>query len=125
MRENKQRGASLIGLSTVILLISGIVFVGMKVSPIYFEFFRVDVAMEKLAAAPDAGRLSPSKLKQALLKRLRIDDVDDIKRQHIVVKREPKVMLLTVTYEKRNEMLDSLDLVGKYQKTIEIKVQEQ
>lgn len=122
MLAKKQRGASLIGVATTILILGGIAFIGIKVSPIYFEFFRVDTSMEKLAAQPETGRLTTGKVKTALIKRLRIDEVRDVNREHIAVRREGGTMFVTVTYEKRNQALETLDLVGRYSKTVEIEI---
>lgn len=124
MKAHKQLGASMLGIATAILIIGGIAFIGIKVSPIYFEFFRVDSAMEKFAAQPESGKLTTGKAKQALLKRLYIDDVDDVKAKQISIRRESNIMYVTVKYEKRNQALESLDLVGKYEKTVEIKIPE-
>jgi hypothetical protein len=124
MKAHKQLGASLIGVATIILIVGGIAFIATKVTPVYFEFFRVYSAMEKLAAQPETGGLAPSKVKTALMKRLYIDDVDGVKREHIIIKRESNVMYVTVKYEKRSQALDTLDLVGKYENTIELKIPE-
>lgn len=125
MKAHKQAGASLLGIATVILVISGIAFVGMKVSPIYFEFFRVDAAMEKLAAQPEVGGLRDTKVRDALLKRLLVDDVSSVKRKQITIKRVNNTMFVTVRYEKRNQALESLDLIGKYERTIELKIPQE
>ncbi|MFT7127698.1 MAG: hypothetical protein ACI9HX_001376, partial [Pseudoalteromonas tetraodonis] len=37
---------------------------------------------------------------------------------------ESNVMYVTVKYEKRSQALDTLDLVGKYENTIELKIPE-
>lgn len=122
MNAHKQRGASLLGVATTLLIIGGIAFIGIKVSPIYFEFFRVNTAMEKLAAQPEVGKMTSSNVKRALIKRLVIDDVDSVRQKQIFVTREDGIMYVNVKYEKRNEALETLDLVGKYDKTIEIKI---
>jgi hypothetical protein len=124
MNANKQSGASMLGIATAILIIGGIAFIGIKVSPIYFEFYKVDAAIANLAAQPDTGTLSNGKVRNELLKRLGLDDVNGVKRDNISVKRKDEIMFLKVEYEKRNSALESLDLVGKYEKTVEIKIPE-
>jgi hypothetical protein len=124
MKAHKQTGASLLGIAIIIFVLGGIAFIGIKVSPIYFEFFQVDSSMEALAAQPETGGLTSGKVKRALIKRLRIDEVRDIKREHISVKREDGIMSITVSYEKRNQALETLDLVGRYNRTIKVKIPE-
>jgi hypothetical protein len=124
MNAYKQSGASMLGIATAILIIGGIAFIGIKVSPIYFEFYKVDLAIANFAEQPDTGRLANGEVRSELLKRLVLDDVNGVKRDDISVKRKDGIMFVKVKYEKRNSALESLDLVGKYEKSVEMKIPE-
>ena len=113
--KNKQQGMTLIGF-VIVLAIAGIfAYVGMKLVPMYTEFYSVKSAMKALAAEPGVAGYAPEKVRDLFSRKLYIDYSDDnIKPQNIKLTRQGAGWKMEVNYEVRKPLIANLDVVGRF-----------
>ena len=70
MKVYKQSGMTLIGFMIVLSLVIFITFIGMKIGPIYMEYYSVVSAMNGVASERGSARYSPYDIKVKVLNRL-------------------------------------------------------
>ena len=113
-----QRGITLIGFVVMLALVGVLAYLGMKVFPIYEQFFSVRSAMKGVASEPGVGQMDPAKIQDLFFRRLYINYSDeDLKPENVKVERNDNGYNLTVNYEVRRPLIDDLDIVGTFNKT--------
>ncbi len=117
---SRQRGITLLGLIMVLFLIGFAAFIGMKLLPVYQEYFSVVQGMKSVAAQPGIANRQGPEIKEMLMKRFYISYVESVKRQHIKVVRK-NVLTVQIQYEVRRSLLGNIDFVAKFDKTVDLK----
>lgn len=116
---NNQRGAS--GLSLLFTLVV-VIFFGatiLKLTPVYLDNYTIKGALDGLNQQPGITQMSQVKIKDLLLKQLRINNVHNIDAKDIVVKKENGRLTVNVDYEVRMDLVQNLDLIVSFENKFE------
>ena len=114
MKRN-QSGMTLIGFIIVLAVVGVFAYVGMKLFPMYSEFYSVKQALKGLAAEPGIANTEPAKVKDLLFRRLYVSYAENVKPNNVSIKRDGQGYVITVQYEVRRELIGNLDVVGRFQ----------
>ena len=117
---SRQKGITLIGLVIVLTLLGFVAFIGLKMFPVYQEYFSVVQAMKSVAKQPGVNRQEPRQIQEMLIKRMYVSYVESVERQHIKVSRG-STPVLTVSYEVRRSLIGNLDFVAKFDESVDLK----
>ncbi len=126
LRMRRERGITFLGFLFAAALVAFFALVGMKLFPLYMESLNVWQGMKEVAARPDIQRLNTREIHKYLLRNYEVQDVDFLTREnirkHAKVERckQKKCRLLHMTYESRRPLFGNLDIVLKFDKSIEI-----
>lgn len=112
--KRKQRGVTLIGFVIMLAVVGFFIYCGMKVVPMYTEFFAVKKALKGVADDASGGILDPAALRSNFIKRISVDYVDNVKPEHFKVQRSSSGTTLNVDYEVRTPLVANFDIVGKF-----------
>ncbi len=112
-----QRGITLIGLVIVLSLVIFFAFIGMKLFPVYSEYYSVAQAMEQVAQQPGVSQNTPAQVRTAMLKRFNVSYVETVKSKDIKVSRSNGYKM-RVKYEVRKPLMGNIDFVAKFDKTV-------
>ena len=112
--KRTQRGITLVGFILVLAVVGLFVFVGMKLVPMYSEYYSVKAALKSLADQPDIADTDPAKIQDLFFRRLYISYSENVKPEHVKIKRIDKGWQMDVDYEVRKPMIYNLDVVGKF-----------
>lgn len=118
MKQN-QKGVSFTGFLITLALVGFALFIGMKLFPMYQEYWSVKKAMKSVAADDSVGSDAIS-IRKSLEKYFNVGYVTGVDAKDIMVERAPDGVLITADYEIRKPLIYNLDIVGKF-KTSEIK----
>jgi hypothetical protein len=91
-----------------------------KVFPMYYDNFKLQSALEALQLDETIDPKSKGAIWESLKKRLYINEVRSIKREHVSMSRKDGKTTVTVTYEQRKEYIGSLFIGGRFVETIVI-----
>ena len=120
MNIHKQGGMTLIGFVFVLSFVIFISFIGMKIAPIYMEYYSVVSAMNGVASERGSANLSPYDIRVKVLNRLYVSySAENVKEQHIKLFRSNGVNL-RIAYEVRKPVIGNLDVVAKFDKTVRL-----
>lgn len=117
--KSKQGGLTLLGFMMVLMVGGFFAFIGMKLFPVYSEYYSVVQSMKGLQAEPGAANMSPAQIRAALDRRFNISYVDSVKPEHIKVTRNNGYNL-NIKYEVRRPLAYNLDYVAKFDKTVDL-----
>lgn len=111
----RQQGLTLMSFIVVLAVVGFAAFVGMKLFPMYQEYFAVRTAMKELAADPSAASRTPAQLKDQFFRKLYINYSENVKPNDVKFERASNGgLLMTVAYEVRRPLVGNLDVVGKF-----------
>jgi len=115
--KRTQSGITLIGFILVLAVVGIFVFLGMKVIPMYSEYYSVKSALKGLADENGIADEDPAKIQDLFFRRLYISYSENVKPEHVKIKRIDNGWQMDVNYEVRKPMIYNLDVVGKFSAT--------
>lgn len=120
MKIKKQRGMTLIGFIIVLGFVLFLSFIGMKIAPIYLEYYSVVSAMNGVAKERGSARLSPYDIKVKVLNRLYLSySAENVKDQNIKLVRRNGVYL-RIAYEVRKPVIGNLDAMATFDRSVRL-----
>jgi len=112
--RRKQGGITLLGFIIVAGVAGFFVFMGIKLFPMYSEYYSVKSALKSLAAEPGVGNYSPGRIQDLFFRRLNISYAANIRKEHVKIQRLNNGWQMDVQYEVRKPMVANLDAVGRF-----------
>lgn len=99
----------------IVLAVAGLfVYVGMKLVPMYTEYYSVKKALASLANEDGVANLAAPEVKERLFKRLYMSYALGIKKEDVKIERYETSWNIIVDYESRRPLIANLDVVGKF-----------
>ena len=118
--KRKQGGLSLVGFLIVLAVMGFAAYVGMKLFPMYQEYYSVRSAMKGLANEPGVADMDPAKVQDLFFRRLYINYSENVKPQNVKFERTEGGWKMRVNYEVRRPLVGNLDVVGRFDSTQEL-----
>lgn len=112
--KRKQSGLTFIGFVIVLAVAGLFIYVGMKLVPMYTEFYSVKKALASLANEDGIANKSAGEVEQMFFKRLYMSYALNVKSDHVKVERRETSWIVVVDYENRRPLIANLDVVGKF-----------
>ena len=112
--KRTQGGMTLIGFVIVLAVIGFAAYIGMKLVPMYSEFYAVKSALKGLKAEPGIANQAPAKIQDLFFRRLYISYSENVKPTNVTLERADGGWLMSVDYEVRKPLIGNLDVVGKF-----------
>jgi hypothetical protein len=112
--KRTQRGMTLIGFIIVLGVIGLFAYIGMKLVPMYSEYYAVKGALKGLKQEPGIANRDPAKIRDLFFRRLYISYSENVKQENVTIERADGGWLMSVDYEVRKPMIANLDVVGKF-----------
>lgn len=112
--KRTQSGMTLIGFVIVLAVVGLFAYIGMKLVPMYSEYYAVKQALKGLAQEPGIADRDPAKIEDLFFRRLYISYAENVKPENVDIKRIDNGWQMNVNYEIRKSMISNLDVVGKF-----------
>jgi len=120
--SNKQQGMSMIGMLIGMCFLGFFVYAGIRLAPIYNEYYGVVKAMKVVANRPGAANKTPAELKVELMKGFWASYVDKkrVTQKNIKILRS-RGKKLQVKYDVQEPFIGNLDFLIHFEKTLPLK----
>lgn len=112
--KRTQSGMTLIGFLIVLAVVGLFVYMGMKLVPMYSEYYAVKQAVKGLSVEPNIANTDPGKIRSLFFRRLYISYAENVKPEDVKIERQEGGWKITVDYEVRKPLIANLDVVGKF-----------
>lgn len=116
---NKQKGLTGISIMALLVVIAFVAIIFLKVMPVYFDSFKVGDVVSGMKEERGLGDKTNSEITQMILRRLDVNMVSDVTKDHIFIEKSKNNVFIDVEYEVRKEMFGNLDVVISFKKSIE------
>lgn len=113
--KQMQRGMTMIGFLITLSLAIFFAFIGMKIVPMYIEYYSVREALKAIASDATMATASKDKIREMFHRKLEISYADHVKTMDVLKFDSTDGGLnLTVDYERREPLMANLDVVAKF-----------
>lgn len=117
----KQRGVTAIGWVFLLIPMALTLYAGIRVGPVYLNYWRIVDAMQKTAAELKGDEtLSATVIRNGLAKRFDIGYVDKILSTDVDVKKVDSNWQMTVGYDGEAPLFSNIKIVVAFDKTVVI-----
>jgi len=118
----KQRGVTAIGWIFLLIPMALTLYAGIRVGPVYLNYWRVIDSMEKTASEfKGDDTINPIQVKASLGKRFDIGYVEGLTKDDIVINKGDKGWQMTTEYEGVAPLFSNVNIVVAFKKTVVIK----
>jgi hypothetical protein len=120
--RNRQRGVTFIGWVVLLAPIAFLVYVGIVLTPIYLNYFRVSKAVTEVASdfKGSSGPIDKARFKEQLEKRFDIESIENPKPADILLRREGDGWVGEAMYEETVPLFANLSLLISFDKIVPI-----
>ncbi|MDH3221359.1 MAG: DUF4845 domain-containing protein [Gammaproteobacteria bacterium] len=118
--RRRQKGLSTAGWLLVAGIFGLLIISFFKVFPMYYGNFKLKSALEALQQDTDVDPKSKGDIWQSLQKRLFVNEVRNITREHVTMERKDGRTTVTVTYEVRDDYIGNLFIGARFAESIVI-----
>jgi len=98
----------------VLAVVGVFIYMGMKVIPMYSEYFAVKQALKQMSQEGGLSEQDPARIKDAFFRRLYISYADNVKPADVKLARQGAGYMMTVDYEVRRPLIGNFDIVGHF-----------
>ncbi|MFO1352106.1 MAG: DUF4845 domain-containing protein [Gammaproteobacteria bacterium] len=116
----RQNGMTMIGVILVLIVVAFAVLIVMRVVPIYLEYYQIIKNVEAVKADLKGAEASPEQIKKSLERHFDIDYIQAIQARDLKVRKNGGALFVDIKYDDRRELVANLDIVGKFDKTIQV-----
>lgn len=110
----KQKGLTLISWLAIIAVVLFNAIIALNVVPVYLNDHSVKTLMQNLESDSAVRGATPKKIKEIITKRLRINNIYSVNKDHITIKKSKTGYLVTIEYEPRGRLVGSLDYIVSF-----------
>lgn len=118
--KNKQKGLTGISIMAIVVVIAFTALIFLKIMPIYFDSFKVGDVISSLKDERGLGDKGNRAIVTSILKRLDVNMVTDVTKDHIFIEKSKNTVFIDVEYEVRKPMFGNLDVVVSFKKSVEV-----
>jgi hypothetical protein len=113
--KRSQQGITLISFILILALVGFFGFIGMRLFPVYSEYFSAVNDIKAVTQTPGVEKESMEKIRDHLYRRFQISYVESIDLQkHVKMFKDQDGKTLHLQYEVRRPMMYNLDFVAKF-----------
>ncbi len=120
MRKH-QRGVTFIGWMFLLIPLAILVYVGIRVTPLYLNYFRVVRSLEQLAADTKGdSQINPVALRASIEKRFDVEYVDHPAAKEIDIHREGDRWVAVADYEDPAPLFGNVLILVQFRKQVDL-----
>ncbi len=118
----KQKGLTLITWLIIIALLAFNGLIALNVVPVFINDSSVKSIMQDLETDSSVRGVGPGKIKDVVAKRLRINNIYDITKDKIKIKKTRTAYLVTIEYEPRGKLVGPLDYIISFKHEARVQI---
>lgn len=118
--KHSQQGLTTIGWMAVIAIAGTIFLTAFKVIPMYLEYYTARSLLDSLVTDTQVDVTSRRSVWDSLNKRLKINQVESVKKENVTISREGGVTKVSLDYRAEKPYFAQLFIGGHFTYTVEI-----
>ena len=119
--RSRQRGATFIGLVTIIAILGFALYAGIRLAPSSSRRMAVVRALEQTAKEYAGDPTTPPELRNSLERRWTVEDINSIEVKEIDIKKTAGGYTMRAWYRAEAPFVGNVSLVADFDKTVDVK----
>jgi hypothetical protein len=116
-RLGRQRGATFLGMVTILAILGCALYAGIRLIPIYKEYMAVAQALSQTAKELGASA-SPGEIRTSLQRRWDIEDIKSLQPKDVEIAKVGNTTTLHAQYRAETEFVGNVSLVVDFDKSV-------
>ncbi|MEW8507053.1 MAG: DUF4845 domain-containing protein [Candidatus Thiodiazotropha sp.] len=116
----KQKGLTSISWLVILIMVGFLVYVGIKITPVYIDHYAVKSTLDSLKNEPGSSRKTKKEIRETITKRLYVNNIRHVNRDHIKIQRSGKVTTINVAYEEIRHIVYNISLIMTFEESVEL-----
>jgi uncharacterized membrane protein len=121
MNFKKQSGLSMWGIMGLLVLLTANGLMALKIGPVYMDNMSVQKVLDSFEEPLKKGRISKSKIKHTITRKLLINNIRDLSEDKITIIQSSEKTKIEIKYEVRRNLFYNLDAVVKFDNVLEVR----
>lgn len=117
---HRQRGATFIGIVTIIAILGLGLYAGIRLVPLYLEYMNVVRALEEVGSEFSGQQTNANALRVALGRRWEVEDIKSLDSKEIDIHKEGDEFIMNAFYRAEAPFVGNVSLVVDFDKTVSI-----
>ena len=118
--RSRQRGATFLGMVTIVAILGFALYAGIRLAPLYFEYMAVVRALEQ-TAKETTDEVTPQLLRSAIARRWTVEDIHSVAPNDIDIKKADGGFTMRAWYRAEAPFVGNVSLVADFDKTVNVK----
>jgi len=118
--KQRQRGATFLGMVTILLILGAGLYAGLRLVPVYLEYTKVARALEQVRDEHSAIDTNPQLIRNSLERRWDVEDIKSIGWKEILIKRTNEGYEVRAQYNVERPFVANVYLLAKFDKSVVI-----
>ena len=118
--KQRQRGATFLGMVTILVILGAGVYAGIRLVPVYLEFTKVARALEQVRDEHAAIESNPHLIRRSLERRWDVEDIKSIGWKEIEIKKSQDGFDVRAAYNVERPFVANVYLVAKFDRAVTI-----
>ncbi|RUQ34919.1 MAG: DUF4845 domain-containing protein [Candidatus Competibacteraceae bacterium] len=114
----RQRGMTILGMILVIIMVAFVALIGMKVIPMYIQYYSIKSTIESVRKEPMLAQWTPTDIQKAIDRRFTIGYVENVKASDLKIRNERNIRVLELKYDDERELFYGLYVMLKVNEVI-------
>jgi len=119
--RSRQRGATFLGMVTIIAILGFALYAGIRLTPMYLQYMAVARALQETAKEHSGGPTTVQALRNSLDRRWTIETIDDVEPKEIEIKKSGAGFTMRAWYRAERPFIGNISLVADFDKTVDVK----
>lgn len=116
--RSRQRGATFLGMVTIIAILGFALYGGIRLTPMFLEYMAVTRALDQTAKEYSGGSAGVDQLRTSLARRWEIEDIHSIDWKEVEIKKAGPGMSMRAWYRAEAPFVGNVSLVADFDKTV-------
>ena len=118
--KHRQRGATFIGMVTIIAILGFGLYAGIRLVPLYLEYMNVVRALEQVSADYSGQSTNANTIRVALGRRWEVEDIKSLDPKDIDIHKEGDEFIMNAVYRAEAPFVANVSLAVDFDKTVSI-----
>ena len=118
--KHRQRGATFLGMATILVILGAGVYAGIRLVPVYLDFTKVARALEQVRDEHSAIDTNPQLIRNSLERRWDVEDIKGIGWKEIEIKKSNDGYDVKAVYNVEQPFVANVFLLVKFDKSVVI-----
>ena len=114
MSIQHQKGMTMLGTLTALILVASGMLLAMKIIPLYLDDYTISKALEALQQEQGLYELPKSTVRDKLVRKMAADYSRTLGKDEVIIEKKKDVLTIDVIYESRVPVVYNLDVVAKF-----------